>query len=342
MLRTLFNKAAKPSYIPQKPVIVVSTLEDDKSRGDSNAYKRLGQLIADKIGGEYRYVDENFLMTKYPDSSDYRAALSIYIEENGTPDIVFARYRHQWIAEKDLYSKSKNPFYVQGINEYMTKEITGEKEQVSHHLTPALLKEEGIKFRSAHPDMPKNLVAVIVADCSLGCNFPETLLSSLPKNEQTGIFICTSRRTPSENFEYIMQSMSFHMDGGDSTDHLVLRGYDFRTGREQNAYNPYMGLINEADHIVIIGSSQSIVSESLSRGKSVYLHENYDPYDESEKAGLVKYFNTMSAHKNLQTDTVTVYNPTECLADGLIKKYRRHCQKQLGIGRRALAYLMDG
>lgn len=342
MLKALFNNASRPYYMPEKPVILVSTLEDDKSRGDSHAYIGLGKMIAEKLGGDYHYVDEDFLTAKYPDIHGCYAALTRYIEETGTPDIMLARDYYPWAAEKILYADGKCPLHIGSINEYLSKEISGEKEHVAHHLTPKILKEEGVKFRAAYPEMPQQVVALIVADSSMGYNVPEMLLPSLKEDEKTGVFICTSRRTPTENYQFLMDAMSSNIGKKDAASRILLGGYDFATGRAQNAYNPYIGLLNEASHIVVIGTSKSIVTESLASGKTIYVHENYDPYGESEKAGIIKYFNTLAEGRALQTESVTPRNPTESVADGLIKKYRRHCQKQLGVTRRIAAYLMDG
>ena len=338
MLRTLFNKAAKPPYLPEKPLVLVSTLRDDSSRGDSHGYIGMGKIVAEKLGGVYQYLDEQVLRDRYSDTPDPEENLGLFLKDIGTPDIVFSR-RYVSVLEKGD-GTGKRPFVINDINENLPPFFSPLRRLVAHHLTPSLLREEGKKFDAAYPDLPRPLVAVMMADHTYH-RLPELLLSRLQTTEPSTVFVCSGRRTSTYHYEKIIEELNTAIEEKGATQTRVA-GYDFEQGRANNAYNPYMGLLNRADHIVVCGDSMSIVSEALATGKSVHLYENHDGYASLERKGLVSVFNDAARDAPLETRAITPLNRTEHIADKIISRYRRAQQRKLGFAGSIGAYLMDG
>ncbi|MGZ9097386.1 MAG: ELM1/GtrOC1 family putative glycosyltransferase [Micavibrio sp.] len=334
MLRKIFNKAARPHYLPEKPIVLVSTLGDDKMRGDSHGYIGTGKIVAEKLGGEYHYVDEEILSALYPGESDKEVALAAYLGKIGAPDIVFASYRDDW-------GMGKNPsLIITGFNEDLTPKRTTEKELVTHHITSDLFKSEGKKFAAAYPDLPRPLIAVMMAD-GTSRGLSAALMPMIRNFSEGSIFVCGGRRTSEFSYNSMISLLADDLEKAGISDRITTLGYEFQKGRESKAYNPYIGLLEQADHIIVCGDSQSIVSEAIASGKSVHLYGGHDEYKRLERKGLVKQFNNCAGCP-LETHAITPVNPTEKAAESIVNSYRHHKQIELGFWRSLGAYLMDG
>ena len=335
MLRKIFNKAARPPYLPEKPIVLVSTLGDDKTRGDSHGYIGMGKIVAEKLGGEYHYVDAEILSALYPGQSNEGMALAAFLGKIGAPDIIFSSYHRDWDTVGD-----KNPMLITGINEKITPSRASEKELVTHHLTPELFKSEGEKFTAAYPGLPRPLIAVMMADMTTH-GLSATLAPMITEFSEAAIFVCSGRRTSAYGLNQMLSSLNHDLADNKLTERVTVLGYDFQEGLKNNAYNPYIGLLAQSDHIIVCGDSQSIVSEAVATGKSVHLHGVHDSYKRLEKRGLVKQFN-QCAGLPLETHAITPVNPTEKAAESIANSYRHHKQMDLGFWRGIAAFLMDG
>lgn len=345
MLRKIFNRAARPPYLPAKPVILVSTLGDDKTRGDSHGYIGIGKNVAEKLGGEYHYIDEETLAALYPKISDEDDALSAHLDKIGTPDIVFARKFRRWHNGKIINGKYKIPFIVNDVNEDLSAGRFALKGIVAHHITPEISRAEGQKFSAAYPDLPRPLVAVIMTDTKFS-GLAELLIPKLKDFPEAGILVCSSRRTTNRSYENMMDTLASAIAESGATGRIRLRGYNFNDEQINKSFNPYIGLLNQADHIVICGSSQSILSEALSSGKSVHLYSSCRKegglYIQLRQKNLLKVFNSYAAHQPLESHPIPPVNLTANVAENIISLYRHSLQKKLGPLRRVAAYLMDG
>lgn len=342
MLRTLFNSAARPPYLPEKPLVLVSTLGDDSSRGDSHGYIGLGKAVARKLGGEYHYVDEAALATLYPEIKDDRAALAAYLQKIGTPDIVFSRYPNNWTSGADPDKTYTRPFIIDDINENLGRWRASRREMVAHHLTPEIYRAEGVKFTAAYPDLPRPLIAVMMAD-NTSFGFPQILAAKIRNLPQSTVFVCSGRRTSQSVYNDMISSLAKAFDHRGIEGRVRLLGYDFNSGWKNKAYNPYIGLLGQSDHIIVCGSSFSIVSESVSTGKAVHVFSGNlrHDYKRSVKQGLVIAFND-AAKAPLESRAIPAVNTTEQTAEKIARQYRRKQQKALGFWGFVGAYLMDG
>ncbi|MBI2233909.1 MAG: mitochondrial fission ELM1 family protein [Micavibrio aeruginosavorus] len=340
MLRNIFNSAARPPYLPEKPLVLVSTLGDDSSRGDSHGYIGLGKAVAQKLGGEYHYVDEEVLATLYPEIKG--DPLAAHLQKIGTPDIIFSRHRCDWTSQADPDKIHKLPFIIDEINENLGPWLGSRREMVAHHLTPEIYRAEGVKFTDAYPGLPRPLIAVMMAD-DTSFGFSQTLAARIKNFPQSTVFVCSSRRTSSGGYNTMLSSLDSAFNRIGIQDRVMLLGHDLNSGRKNRAYNPYIGLLGQSDHIIVCGSSLSIVSESVSTGKAVHVFSSVakDEYKRSMQQGLVVAFND-AARSPLESRAISAINTTEQTAEKIARQYRRKQQKALGFWRAIGAYMMDG
>lgn len=355
MLKTFFNRAARPSYLPEKPVILVSTVGDDDHRGDSHAYIGIGRIVAEKLGGEYRHINDNTIDTLYPDLAGREHALHQYFEDHGVPDILFSRFYHSpelWYPvyrdRQAMTYDGKQPYIITAMNEVLTHSRSAPKincdYMLSHHLTPALLRAEGEKLRQTYPQITSPLITVMMAD-NTTYNLASCLISRIKNMPEATVFVCSGRRTDSEYFDEVRQSLHYEIGAARVQNKIRILGYDFKKESKKDTLNPYMGLINESDHIIVCGHSGSIISETLSAQRSIHLFPADHNFNDSRtmiRNGLATAFNQNDKTSALETHSICVANPTERTADEIIRKYKKKCRNDLGVLRGALAYVMEG
>lgn len=356
MLKRLFNNAARPSYLPEKPVIVVSTIGDDDHRGDSHAYLGLGRIVAEKLGGEFRHINDNTINAAYPELTARDRALYEYFHDTGVPDILFSRFYHSpdlWYPvytqkQEELYV-TKSPHIVTAMNEVLTARVKGDDSLVSHHITASLLRIEEEKLLNVYPQVKDDpLITVMMADHT-NYGLAESLIPRIKDLPGCTLFVCSGRRTDSEYYHSTMSALKSEIGKHGIQNRVRLIGYDFQAlAKRQNVFNPYIGLISRSDHMVICGDSRSIVSEALSKQQSIYLYQDghggyiREMYAPLLRENIIKTFSLKSAVEPLSTHPVQVTNPTERTADRIINDYKRKCRRDMGIIRGALAYVMEG
>lgn len=339
MLRSLFNAAARPLYVPEKPVVLVNTAADDCSRGDSHAYMGIAKIVTEKLGGEYRLVTNDMLKTDYPALAPAEA-INFYYRDHGIPDIIFSRlhylhYDPDVIGEK---AKKTKPYVITAMNEDLSRQSRFSARLVAHHLTPSLLTVEGKKLAQAYPDMKSPLITVMMADSEY-YGLAQTLIPRLKDLPEATIFVCSGRRTDSSTLTVVMGTLESELDKAGRRDDINLLHYDFRANRNTGTLNPYIGLIDRSDHIIVCGDSYSIVSESLSKQQAIYMHRvntYFTDYLPLVKKGLVKSFDDASG---LSKTPVHVPNPTEKSANSVISGYKSYRCAQMGLLRGLGAYI---
>lgn len=283
------------------------------------------------------------LATLYPEiKDDYRAALAAHLEKIGTPDIVFSRYRQDWASGDDPDKIYTRPFIIDDINENLGPWRASKREMVAHHLTPEIYKAEGVKFTAAYPDLPRQLIAVMMAD-DTSFGFSQILAARIKNFPQSTVFVCSGRRTSKGGYNEMISSLAKAFDHRGLKNRVRLLGYDFNSGWKNKAYNPYIGLLGQSDHIIVCGSSLSIVSESVSTGKAVHVFSGnlQHDYKRSLKQGLVVAFNN-AAETPIYSPAIPAVNTTEQTAEKIVHKYRRRQQRALGFWGFIGAYMMDG
>lgn len=341
MLKSLFNKSARPGYLPKKPVILVNTAGDDANRGDNHAYMGIAKIVTQKLGGEYHLVTNDTLSVEYPDITSENA-INLYYRDHGMPDVIFSREHYRCFNPKIVgEAAKKRAFVISGINEDLSlKHRFSDVTLVAHHLTPALLAAEGEKLAQAYPQIKSPLIAVMMADSEYG-DLAKNLIPRMKDMKEATIFVCTGRRTYGGTLNLMMDTLRKEIKRAGRKNDINLLQYDFRENRDTGAFNPYIGLIDRSDHIVVCGDSHSIISEALSKQQAIYINKRSASQSTCEnlvERGLVNVFaDTCTA---LTKTPVNVPNQTEKTADRIISNYKWHCCKQLGLLRGSLAYVM--
>ena len=262
-LTTQFNNG-------DQPLVMAYLGDQDPLRGDSKGNIGLTKAIARAVDGCFVHATvDNF----YGDGHvvDYKIARAEYLDWVGYPDI--------FVTASSIVLKGRNGdfndiFRVGGIAEWENlKSEAAEhlRELTMHDLTPALLAEEALRFdeyfsRYGYRPIYGPLVAVMMGG-ETGDNLDKVAqkLVSIGNNyEDITFFLCPSRRT------------NMDLDGLHSR-MQELADYEIRWfPYDRKPYNPYMGLLGKADHIVITGDSFSLVSEALFTGKNIYMDRAMD------------------------------------------------------------------
>ncbi|MBI1215852.1 MAG: hypothetical protein GC185_08550 [Alphaproteobacteria bacterium] len=338
-------QAAKEAPQTQKkdgPMVLVYIGEDDPSRGDSHGLKGIGQRMAQKLNGKFHYLEDDDLKRMYLENAhdvtapgaqdapapvpepgkksvDMDKLLKRYLKENGKPEIVLSRFGQY----NDAIKSAKPLLIVRDINETLSSRLLGEKSLVSHHLTPELLKAEGEKFRAQHPDFQGPLIGVLMVDINGYSSFAEKMVSKCAAYPQATIFLCGSRRTPNYDYDNLKEELEKAAKKKGLEGRLRIDGYNFLRGlKNKDAFNPYVGLLDAADHIVLTGNSQSMLSEPLAAGKPVILHGSFNQYKKLKRKGLVMDFGKCAADKRFETGRIKPVNITEDITDKLIKDFK--------------------
>ena len=89
-------------------------------------------------------------------------------------------------------------------------------------------------------------------------------------------------------------------------------------------YNPYLGLLANADHIVVAGQSFSLVSEALFTGKNIYLYHPDEPYTHLTKEDYVARLETLNPNAPFPTHTMPPIDMTRQVAEAIIEDYKEN------------------
>lgn len=318
--------ADTPTTVNDKgPMVMVYIGDDDPSRGDSHGFKGIGMRMAQKLHGEFHYLENKHLVDLYPDISSPRDAFLKYLKDHGNPDIMLSRYGYHG----GMMTSIPPLLLVSDINEGLSDELLGESSLVSHHLTPELLAEQGKQFRDNYKEIKTPLLAVMMVNVRDIEPFAQKMISKAAAYEEGAtVFICTSRRTHQDNYTKLKNRLEELAAEKGLTGRLNISGYNFHEHVGKKSFNPYVGLIQEADHVVVAGESMSMVSEPLASGKPVYIYEPGHGYSSLKKKGLAIDFNKTAPDTRFDDHRIKPVNITEDIADRLIDKFNKASKKQ--------------
>ncbi len=248
------------------PLVVAYIGQDDPLRGDSKGAIGVAQNAARMLNGRYDYVDALSLSQRFNQFSGYDAQLSAYAQQIKRADIVIG---HQsWLLCDQLVTPPvvQEDRWNEKYSEYRTNNTQG---LVAHDLTDAALQYAGREFQSAVKNIKGDLVAVFmggVTSCDQDAIAHKLAAMAATGGRDTTFYLCPSRRTGylharlKSNLETLAKYTPVKLQVmGDDYPLLV------------NGYNPYMGLLDHADHLVLIGESGSMISEALYTKKPLYL-----------------------------------------------------------------------
>lgn len=343
------------------PVILVNIAQDKPARGDSHGRLGLANAIAAQTGGRVLYADTPTLAAAYPHiraaeatrteaetqielsgsifkhDPHYADRLAAFLLDNGAPDIVLGHDCHDALNRAGF--NSRHTLKLSSTNEGLAEIYLGERELVAHALTPAMLAAAGRDFDAAHADLPRPLTAVFLADISAyNCEEFAGRMASVAAAQGGGtIFFCGCGRTNPKATRQILDTLDDALVNEGIADQVAVRNYAFTPGDPDN---PYKGLIARADHFIVWGCSQSLVSEPLLAGKTVHIYNSIMKRQRLLKNGLVAEFNESAHGRPLATNHFTPVNITDQLAQALTERQRALDEKS-GAPSRAMPEAAD-
>lgn len=197
-----------------------------------------------------------------------------------------------------------------------------------HHLSVEELAEEAARFRQALKGDGKPLIAIVLGQDYISKDAMAGLSAIANQFPDARFVVSTSPRTYLDILPDLREFRSFLNE--EQQKQFVF--YDFHAG--DKTANPYKALLTLADHMIIIGQSESMVSERLFAGRTVHYGYGYGPsvtkrlYGEAlTSSGKVKFFPHDGA---LSSEQFTPIDSTRMVVDNLIASLdaRMHAEAQ--------------
>ncbi len=290
-------------YNSKKPRILVDIGNDDPNRGDIHGMIGIAKSVARKTDGTFKVIK----------SIKHRInhLIKDQLEQNRYPDFIFKspNIHHYPSMISARYTKNKkNGLLISAWNESMCSDLSIPEEYwalVPHHLTQEKLHSEGKKFAKTYKYIKRPLIGINlinIEDYRIPW-FVEALTKALKDFKEATLFICPMHRTKDKCFKKTTSALEKEFSNS-----------PFKVIKSKNSY---VGLLDQADHIIIAGNSQSILSEALFTGKNVHVLDIFsikDPISVHKTKRVRDLFN----HHNLETNKAEPLNITDIIADNLI------------------------
>lgn len=274
---------------PLSVLVCIEGLASD--RGDNRGYVGIGKTMAKKLGADYQQYDA--ANTSLPDG---------YI-----PDI---------IVGPDLLGFSASGAYQTyfKMNEWSVEQRDkGLYPAVPHEITPDILETEGQAFRARYPT-DKPIIGIILAGNDLYDLDSTGFKKSLGELDSAMIFLCPMSRTREAFRLKVVEMMQREYP------HFDIHSVSYEECVAD--YNPYFGLLDQAQYLILDGASSSVETEILTTGKPI--HATSDEYCVAQFLGD-KYIHLDRGERlsDLRFDPAEIPNATELVAEQEIEKYYR-------------------
>jgi hypothetical protein len=312
-----------------QPLIMAWIGQDDPNRGDSKGSIGLAKLCAEMVGGRYVYVDEAMLDAQFSKAKSYKEKVEAALREIGQPDILIGTHSGDayYVAEK------RPTITVAHINETLSTKY-GENRLVPHHLTSEILDNAGREFDAVYPQRRGPLVALMIGNDTPNIRDTVKKIHEIGKlYDEITFFVCPSLRAyraPQLVFDYLDNNLESVFRSKSMRAYLSCL---FQTGRdvffaeyEQSitGYNPYLGLLARADHIVVSGHSYSLVSEALYTGKNIYTDWMCTEYTDLVDLGYVVPIETLDCALPFPTKSMPALDTTQKIADIIVDNFKNN------------------
>lgn len=313
--RGILDLSDEPIDLPP-PTVLINIADDDTTRGDTAGRRGLGRTIAKKLGTKSLYADVKTLSETYPDMEDktYDKKLERFLDENGVPDIVVG------FDCTDVLQRLGKPVEdiqtYSSFNESLASNLLNEDQLVAHHLTAEMMEEAGAEFDAEHPAIKKPIIAILIAQQGSDgiYTFADKLTNIAAHYPEATIYICGGRRNNLERQQETEEKLNALIDEKGLGKTMDVISWEF----SREGYNPYKGLIARADHFILWGNSQSLMSEPLFAGKTVHLYDSHTARGKLKRQGCLAEFNECAADKPFMTKHFEPINLTDRLADKMI------------------------
>ncbi len=313
----------------KEPLVIAWVGRDTPLRGDSQMAIGLAKLCAEMTGGRYVYVDELMLKENFPKAKDYAEMESLAAKKFGTPDILIGN--SEAAIACSAYFKGGPQIECTHIGETISRRYC-QHGMVPHNVNDKVLAEEKQKFQAHYPQIKGPLVAVMVA--SYQCMQTDMIrdLQRIAENYDDITFVfCPNRRAKTDARDLASQ-MRYDLKTVFSDN--TLKGYvrhlmkstkariiDVDYKQIENGYNPYLGLLASADHIIVSGHSYSMVSDALYMGKTVYIDWHREDYDKLIEDKHIVMAYELKKHQTFPTVSKPRLDATRDVASYIASQY---------------------
>ena len=239
----------------------------------------------------------------------------------GSAETLFTYDRHQF----ELGSRIALPprvFLAKRLNITGWKKLlpTDYQRLAPHSLTPADLAREVARFAERLKTTDGPLIAIVIADKVNHMGRQEALFGLIEAEPKARFVLSSAPRSETDDFSQFCRDFRSRLNPAQQ-DRLAT--FDFHA--DAAGLNPYKALLMLADHFIIVGESQSMLSERLLAGRGVYhcglSRPAFLPRLAGEAlvaSGKVKYF---PATGPLQTERFEPIDTTSLVADRLAKDF---------------------
>ncbi len=298
-----------------KPLIMAWIGQDDPLRGDSQMAVGLAKICAEMTGGRYVYVDQKMLEAHFPKAKHYGARELMALKDFGAPDILIGV---QGIRAYDMMDE-KPIVSVHHIGESLSRKFC-QHNMVPHNLNDQILAEEGAKFKKIYPDIKGQLVAVMLASPVNAGPLAKRFVQLAEHYDDITFFICPGRRALGSERE-LEKAFWDTVVKNEFAPHMDVRCVDYEAIERGN--NPYLGLLANADHVVIAGSSYSMVSDALYMQKTAYLAGTSMIFSQLEDMGHIAYIDKLDLTQPFPTKAMPRLDATREVAEIIVEHYHR-------------------
>ncbi|MDE1153810.1 MAG: ELM1/GtrOC1 family putative glycosyltransferase [Micavibrio sp.] len=325
-----FNVNAAPPYNNgAKPLVLVDIAHDEPGRGDTHGYIGIARRVAQETNAEFMYVDNHVLEDMYPQLRDREERLLQLFEDKGCPDFLFSRWLgfrvHQALEEKGT------GVVISNINEQLADSLgmphrKYPQEIVPHHLSPEELQYQGQRFAEEYQELPRPFIGVNLVSMNEGgtASLAERLAALKNAYPEATFFICSCHRTDERAQRHFMKMLREGLQG--SEDKFPVVEFDYKAQMAQqgqhNFWNPYVGLIDQADHLIVAGTSMSMISEPLVAGRTVHTTEEH-VYKASVEKGYLRPLSGYPLGIALRTHNITPVDMTGECAERIIQRHAK-------------------
>ncbi len=309
-------------------IAIIQAWRDRPLRGDLQAGRALAAGLAKELNGTTVYLDPNTLNTLYPETPFYEDQVNQYLEDH-RPAITMVSLdavgQGLELNTEDTFSISLS---CENLARTYARSAGYKNEIVPHNLTPELFHSEGKKLIDAYPEIRHPLIAVMTTDLDDMHELADELYQRCCEMPEATIFVCTGPRTQGSSYKELAEVYCKRLNATGSQQNINFITYDLN---EENLSpppkpNPYAGLIDQADHIVVAGISMSTISEVLAAGKTPHLYESRSDEKKCgilQRLGLVKFIDPKNP-KGFETENIEPINLTQTILNGIAAHFRRY------------------
>lgn len=316
---TTAHEGLRPHYNDGRdyPLIAAYTAGSERTSGDEHGTLGLARHVTRLLGGDLCVVDEEKVGDPYHDA--FVQNVRSYTRAHGSPDIVLG------FGSKNFnHAVYKPTVWVDAWNEALTIDDPAMKDFVPHHINTAMLAHHGAEFRKRSPDLRGPLIAVFLTEgYGIDTQTPMNLLANACADySESTVFFCPHRRTSDQHYHSIFTAFRCALiDRGVGKDDVDIISHAFNA-----PYNPYLGLLAEADHRIMIGYSPSICSENMAAGRRMHVFTG-------NAVAETDYTKRFDSARQITGDKVILppRDVTEMVARQIVESFNRHARARTAL-----------